>query len=88
MEPLVKARPAVIGAFFASLTGIALAAFFEGYLLLRICAVLAHVSLFLFVLTESFGSVARQRSRAARTMARVFCFMSGFVVLATSPHYE
>ena len=81
MDALVQARPYILATFFIALVAIGVGSFNQTMGLLRVSGVLAHVMLFLFILTESFGSVSRQRSRFSRNMARVFLVFSGFLVL-------
>lgn len=80
METLVQARPLILTLFFASLAAIGIGAFVNTGVVFRAGGVTAHIALFLFVLTESFGSIAKKRSRTSRNMARVFLVLSGFVV--------
>jgi len=39
----------------------------------------AHISLFLFLLTEVFGSIAKNRGNVNKLMAWIFIFTSGFI---------
>jgi hypothetical protein len=80
METLVQARPLILTLFFASLVIIGIGAFENTGVAFRTGGVTAHIALFLFVLTESFGSISRKRSKTSRNMARVFLVLSGFVV--------
>lgn len=45
-------------------------------------AVTAHEAIFLFLLTESFGSLSQKRSKTSRIIARVFFGLSALVVSA------
>lgn len=80
MEVLVRARPFVIGAFFFALVAIGVGAFRETQTLFRSGGILAHVALFLFILTESFGSVSRKRSRPSRIIARIALVFSSLLM--------
>lgn len=80
METLVQARPLIMTLFFASLVFIGIGVFENNRMLFRTGAVTAHIVLFLFLLTESFGSISRKRSKTSRNMARVFLVLSGFVI--------
>lgn len=80
MEKLVKARPYILATFFLALLTFGVGAFNQAMGVLRAGGILAHLALFLFVLTESFGSLSKQRTRFSRNMARVFLVFSGFVV--------
>ena len=80
METLVQARPLILTLFFASLAAVGIGAFINTGVVFRAGGVIAQIALFLFVLTESFGSVAMKRSRSTRNMARVFLVLSSFVV--------
>lgn len=81
METLVKARPLILAAFFLALTAFGVGTFLDVQALFRSSGALAHIALFLFILTESVGSVSRQRSRSTRIIARIFLCLSAFVVL-------
>ena len=80
MEKLVLARPYILATFFIALLTLGIGAFNQTMELLRAGGILVHIALFLFVLTESFGSVASKRTRLSRIMARVFLVLSGFTV--------
>lgn len=75
MELLIRNRPFIITAFFFSLACFGLAAYLDRRSLFSIAAVTAHVFLFLFTTTESFGRVAFSRTKTARILARVFFTM-------------
>ena len=78
METLVQARPLILTLFFASLAAIGIGAFINTGVVFRTGGVTGHIALFLFVLTESFGSISRTRSKTSRNMARVFLVLSGW----------
>lgn len=80
METLVRARPLILVTFFLALAAIGVGAFVDTKALFRGGGAIAHVALFLFILTESFGSVSRQRSRSSRIIARIFLTLSALVV--------
>ncbi len=75
MELLIRARPFLVAAFFLGLSGFALGIYMDRHSVFVISVVTAHLSLFLFTATESFGRVAQLRSRAGRVMARIFFSM-------------
>jgi hypothetical protein len=81
MEVLIQARPYILATFFLALVTLVIGLFIDTKTLFKTGGILAHVALFLFILTESFGSVASKRSRFSRGVARVALVMSGFVVL-------
>lgn len=81
MEILVKARPCILAIFFLTLGAIGAGVFIDTMALAHAGGVLAHVALFLFLLTESFGSISKQRDRFSRIMARMFLVPSGLVVI-------
>ena len=72
MEKLIKARPYILALFFITLIANFICAVNQAEGLYRLSYIIAHIMLFLFLLTESFGSVSKQRSRFCRNMARVF----------------
>jgi uncharacterized membrane protein len=72
MELLIRGRPIILVAFFVSLACIALGLYLDHHLFFAGSALATHAFLFLFTVTESFGRVARTRSKTARVMARVF----------------
>lgn len=72
METLIRARPFVVTAFFASLIATITAPLWWHQLLVP-AAIGAHVALLFFLATESFGRVSRTRGNASRVIARV-CF--------------
>lgn len=79
MEKLVKARLFILILFFASLVLIGIGLFENTRIVFRTGGVTAHIALFLFLLTESFGSISRKRSKISRNIARVFLALSIFV---------
>jgi len=87
METLVKARPLLLATFFLALAAIGIGTFIDAQALFRNSAALAHFALFLFILTESFGSVSRRRSFGTRIIARIFLFLSAFVVIGLLVNY-
>ena len=80
MKTLVLARPLILTMFFASLVAIGIGVFINTGVVFRTGGIMAQIALFLFLLTESFGSISNKRSRASRNIARVFLGLSGFVV--------
>jgi len=72
MEMLIRARPLIIAVFFLAIFAIGIGAYSNVPSLFQSAALLAHVALMLFVVTESFGSVSLKRSKASRIMARTF----------------
>jgi hypothetical protein len=81
MEWLIRLRPIFVAAFFGALVLIGVAAYLDSMLLFGSACVGAHVALFLFTTTEAFGRVARERSKPARVMARVFFSMYAMLVV-------
>ena len=80
MEALIRARPYVTAAFFVALAGVFALTFANSTWLLTAAGSLAHIALFLFLATESFGRIAQSRSGASRLAARVFFGLSALVV--------
>jgi hypothetical protein len=70
METLIRWRPFAITSSFTALVGIGIGAYFDRHPLLVAAAIIAHVSLFLFTATESFGRIAQGRSKSVRILAR------------------
>jgi hypothetical protein len=85
MELLIRIRPILIAAFSLALVGIGVGAYLGNRSAFAGAAIAAHICLFLFTTTESFGRVAQTRAKTARILARAFFAMYvlagvGFVV--------
>lgn len=85
MELLIRNRSIFISGLFLSLGGIGVGAYLDKQAIFAAAAIAAHVCLFLFTTTESFGRIASTRASAARILARIFFGMYvlagvGFVV--------
>ena len=80
MEKIVQARPYILTFFFIGLFVFAMGNFNDAKNLSWAGGALAHTALFLFILTESFGSVSKQRHPLSRNFSRLVLVLSGFVV--------
>ena len=80
MDTLIAARPYILSAFFLGLGLLGAGAFTETLGVMRSGGIIAHLALFFFLITESFGSVSAQRSTPSRALARVALFLSGLLV--------
>lgn len=83
MEALVRARPYALTAFFLALAVIIGAGLTGQGQFQKGAGVAAYLALFVFLLTESFGSLSRRRSKFSRGMARAFLVLS-FLAVASS----
>lgn len=80
MDALIRARPAILGVFFSALATLIVAGYLGARALLGAAAGIAQIALFLFLLTESFGSLSLVRGKCSRILARTMLCLSGFVV--------
>ena len=80
METLIRARPLVVTAFFSLLVAMMTAPLWWHQMMVP-AAIGAHVALFFFLATESFGRVSRTRGKASRIIARV-CFAFSSLLIA------
>lgn len=80
MDALIAARPYILSAFFLGLGLLGAGASTETMGVMRGGGILAHLALFFFLITESFGSVSAQRSTFSRVLARAALFLSGLLV--------
>jgi hypothetical protein len=72
MEALIRARPILLAVFLCALALTAIGSSLEINFLYLASGVAAHIALLLFILTESFGTLSKQRHIIVKVMARLF----------------
>ena len=80
METLIRARRFLVTLFLVSLVAMMTASLWAHQLMVP-AAIGAHIALFFFLATESFGRVSRTRGNASRVIARV-CFAFSSLLVA------
>jgi hypothetical protein len=73
MEALIRARPLMVTVFLTSVAVMLVAPLWRHQLIVP-AVIGAHVALWFFLFTESFGHVSRSRGKGLRVFARV-CFV-------------
>jgi|TARA_R110002167_G_scaffold93338_1_gene250249 hypothetical protein len=72
MEALIRARPILLAVFLCALALTAIGSSLEINFLYLSSGVAAHIALLLFILTESFGTLSKQRHIIVKVMAQLF----------------
>ena len=80
-QKLRVSRTIAVASFFAALGLLGWSLFAQWRTSFVAFAFLAHLSLCVFVATESFGPIAAKRTTASRVLARVFLVPCLFVVV-------